>query len=137
MASKNDVPNTSTTDEIDFDAFNWDEVEASVEEVREQGHKAKRIEDVPAKIVADAQKSRDNKKVYKVTFPTNAIAMHYAKLMRNAGPHVKPPAGMYVKCEEGSKTVEYSAGEPRGRKTTTEAQESPETAAESTTETGE
>lgn len=101
-------------DELDLDNLDWDSVQTEIVETHAQGSKTKVIVDVPAKIVALAQESRNSKKVVTIKLPTEKIAANFEMHMRNAGPHVKPEAGMFVKREKN--VVQYSAGNPRGRK---------------------
>lgn len=99
---------------LDSGEIDWDAIETEIVETHAQGSKTKRVVAVPPAILRFAQASRDSKEVVTRIFPTEAIAKNFADHMKNAGPHVKPPAGMYVRHE--GKSVEYSAGEPRGRK---------------------
>lgn len=89
--------------------MNWDEIEVTDTEVS-----SRLIIDVPAPLVALAQKSWESKSLRQATLKSAEIAAEFARLMRGAGDHTEPQTSMYVK--QDGKNVKYRAGERRGRK---------------------
>lgn len=109
--------------------FNWDEIP----EAQTAPKKAKREEiDVPAPIVAMAQKALDNGERTWQPLPTVELANQFLTFIRGAGDKTNPLSSVIAKIAEkdkdgkelkdGGKTVVYTVGERRGRKPGEEGQ---------------
>lgn len=114
---------TEQTAEVQAPAFNWDEVTgATTQRLRKP-----KIPACPAGIVAQAQRSYDGVKnaedgldhILTYTFPSEAVASEFAKLMKNAaGFHTTPMTSVTVVVDPedtgDTKTVSWKAGARRG-----------------------
>lgn len=97
-------------------SFDWDEIDVTDTEVS-----SRQIIDVPAPLVALAQKSWDSQSLRQATLKTAEMAAEFARLMKGAGDHTDPQTSMYVK--QDGKNVKYRAGQRRGRKPLSESTE--------------
>jgi len=101
-----------------FDEFESFDYESDEVEVTEREAQTRSIPEVPASMVALAQKSWDGQKEMTLSFRGKdpQWVAQFAELLKSAGHYTKPQTSTLVTYKENSITVTFRSTERRGRK---------------------